>query len=407
MKNQILQCTFSLLLIFGTLSLMAQDDGYEDFYEDDYSGEEYYDDATDLTDDIFRKSEFTIPSSPAFSLLGVTPEMVTRPGTVQDFKVDWRIKNYNLAPDLALEAQPMWALYYDRKGLDTYRRASPFMKTLSTLSLSFGTGKMDGLNHFAYAAKMTLYREKDPVSDPQILREMAVELAELEEPLRLSLERLKTELDTASDRETRLLIREEIFDTKTQLNDIRRVQKQKLIDMQTNYMHENWNSASVDVAIGKVMTFNNGLDTLNLHSAGMGFWVNGATGVGRNGLLTGIVKMRKIGENSDWLIGSSFRFGGYRFSFYGEMIFESIQNWRENGFSEDELFADKYVEDLGNSWAIFEEGPEAFNRWTMTYGGDFRLSNGIILNFSLRTKLDNSFKFKRLLPVANVTCLMR
>ena len=94
-----------------------------------------------LSEDLVRKSEFTIPSAPAFSLLGATPEMVTRPGTVQDFKVDWRIKNYNLAPDLALEMQPFWAFYYDRKGLDEYRKATPFMKTLSTLKLILWYGK--------------------------------------------------------------------------------------------------------------------------------------------------------------------------------------------------------------------------------------------------------------------------
>jgi len=43
----------------------------------------------------------------------------------------------------------------------------------------------------------------------------------------------------------------------------------------------------------------------------------------------------------------------------------------------------------------------------MSYGGDFRLSNGILLNFALRTKLDERIKFKSLIPVANVTCLMR
>ena len=73
----------------------GEDDYYDESY-DEYS-DDYTDEAEDLSGDIMRKSEFAIPSSPAFSLLGVTPEMVTRPGSVQDFKVDWRLKNYNIA----------------------------------------------------------------------------------------------------------------------------------------------------------------------------------------------------------------------------------------------------------------------------------------------------------------------
>ncbi len=407
-----LLCCFFLLF---TIGVQAQDEGNneevdnseEDYYEDDYSGEEYYDDAADLSEDIVRKSEFMIPSTPAFSLLGVTPEQVTRPGTVQDFKVDWRLKNYNLAPDLALEAQPLWFLYFDRKGLDTYRKATPFVKTLSTLSLSFGTAKMDGLNHFAYGLKMNLYREKDPVSDPVLLQEMAVELAQMEEPIKLNLSQLRSELDSTENREDRILIREQIFDMKSQLSEVRRAQKLKLIETQQSYMQEHWNSDMVDVAFGKVSTYNNALDTLNIENAGYGFWINGAKGLGRNGLLTGILKMRQVGENRDFMVGASYRFGGARFSFYGELVYKSLQSLSENGFAEDELFAGKYSEDLGNGWAKFNEALVSVTQWDLTYGGDFRLSNGILLNFSLRTKLDQTLKFKKLLPVANVTCLMR
>ena len=94
-------------------------------------------------DEYAEETNFFIPSAPAFTMLGVTPEIVTRPGYTREFKVDWRIKNYNLAPDLALEAMPVWFLYYDRHDLDVYRRATPLQKTLSTLSFSMATAKID------------------------------------------------------------------------------------------------------------------------------------------------------------------------------------------------------------------------------------------------------------------------
>lgn len=392
------------LLVYG----YSQDEYMEEqYYEQDYSADEYLDEAATLSEDLVRKSEFTIPSAPAFSLLGATPEMVTRPGTVQDFKVDWRIKNYNLAPDLALEMQPFWAFYYDQKGLDEYRRATPFMKTLSTLSLSFGTAKNDGINHFAYALKMNLFREKDPVSDPALLKQMAEELAESQGPLKEYIKDLRTQLDTVSSREERLILREEIFNTRGEIAALQKSQKAELIQVQANYMAENWNSSGLDIAFGKVYTYANELDTLNIQNAGYAIWLNGAVKSGHRGLIGGIARVKKVGENQDFMLGASYRFGGARFSFYGELVYESLRNFSDSGFSEEELFAAKYARDLDNGWLMFNEPIESISRLTMSYGGDFRLSNGILLNFALRTKLDEKIRFKTLIPVANVTCLMR
>lgn len=388
-------------LIFILVIFCSLGTAQEEYFDD------YYDEAASVSEELVRRSEFNIPSTPAFALLGVTPEMVTRPGVVQDFKVDWRIKNYTLAPDLALEAQPFWVLYYDRKGLSAYREASPLMKTLSTLSVSFGTAKMDGLNHFAYSLKLNLYREKDPVSDSELIQQMAEDLAQAEDPIKEKIAYLKSELDTASTQEVRLMVREEIYRSREELSSLRRNVKQQLIDVQHQYMQENWNSDAVDFAFGRVSTYNNDLDSLNIEKAGVGLWINGAKGIGRNGLLTGITKLKFIGENTDFMVGASYRFGGYRFSFYGEVVYENLRNHSENGFSEDELFAYKYERDLGNGWAKFDKALVGISQWNLTYGGDFRLSNGILLNFSLRTRLDENLKFKRLLPVANVTCLMR
>jgi len=145
--------TIPLLLIYGLC--MAQ-------YDEDYTEEEQE----------VVASEFFIPSAPAFALLGVNPELVTRPGSVKKFKVDWRIKNYKVAPDLALEATPIWHFYYKNKGLEHYRKSSAFAKKLTTLSLSFGTAKIDGINHAAIAAKMNLYEGNDPKQDTSMYEEV-------------------------------------------------------------------------------------------------------------------------------------------------------------------------------------------------------------------------------------------
>ena len=41
------------------------------------------------TSDIPIASEFAIPISPAFDLIGVNNALVARPGNIRDFKVDW------------------------------------------------------------------------------------------------------------------------------------------------------------------------------------------------------------------------------------------------------------------------------------------------------------------------------
>lgn len=408
--------SFFILTIVGT-SVAQEEPVYEEenydeysedeYYDNTYEEEDYYDDAADLSEEFVRNSEFHIPSSPSFFLMGVTPELVGRPGTVQDFKVDWRLKNYNIAPDLSIEGQPLWMLIYDRKGLDEYRKATPFMKTLSTLSLSFGNAKIDGINHFSYGMKINLARERDPVSDPELLRDMAREMAEMEEPLRAKLRTLREELDSTFNKEERILIREQLFNTRSEIRQVNRVQKQRLIDLQQEYMQENWNSSSLDFAIGRVHTYNNALDTLNVQSAGFGAWLSGAKGFGRRSLVSGIARFKRIGVNNDLMLGISYHFGGARFSFFGELVYESLKNLSENGFSEDELFASNFSEDIGGGWVKFAEGIESVSQVSLTYGGNFRLSNGILLNFALRTRLDQNLKFKKLLPVANVTCLMR
>src|SRR5690606_5570436 len=159
------------------------------------------------------------------------------------------------------------------------------------------------------------------------------------------------------------------------------------IEVQANYMAENWNSSGLDLAFGRVYTYANALDTLNIQNTGYAVWLNGALKAGHRGLVGGIFRIKKVGDNQDFMTGVSYRFGGARFSFYGELAYESLRNFSASGFSDDELFASKYIKDLDNGWVMFNEPIESITRLTLTYGGDFRLSNGILLNFALRTKL--------------------
>lgn len=98
-----------------------------------------------------KATEFSIPSSPAFNMLNEnTPSRIERYASLHDFKVDWSLTNgqqgYTLSPGLAIEAQPVWLLFFDQAGAARYRNASPLLRLLSTLSLSAGTNASNEKN---------------------------------------------------------------------------------------------------------------------------------------------------------------------------------------------------------------------------------------------------------------------
>lgn len=348
----------------------------------------------------------SIPSAPAFALLGVNPEIVTRPSDVKQFKVDWRIKNYNLAPDLAIEIQPVWWFIHRKKGIKAYRESSKLAKILSTASFSLATAKIDNANHMSYALKLNVYKEKDPLLDDQAIKNKEKQFNELVKPLQDSIKALNKSRKEIQDRVTMEKADSLIVDLTQQIDFIKIQNLKQLRDESEQFVLNNWNMDMIDVAFGRVFKYDNtALDSLKFDKAGFGLWVNGAKGVGKNGLLTGMIRMNRIGANTNWLYGASYRHGSERFNFFFELVRSAINNNIDNGFEEDEIFAVKRSEDIGSAWFRFQDG-EGYKTWTLSYGGDFRLSKKILLNFSLRTELKAGQGFNRFLPVANIICLM-
>jgi len=354
-----------------------------------------------------EQTNFFIPSAPAFAMLGVTPELVTRPGYIRDFKVDWRIKNYKVAPDLALEAHPVWFLYYDRHDLDTYRKSSPFMKSFSTTSLSFSTAKIDGVNHMSFAAKMNVYREKDPMTDNKLIKELQREVDWDEFEIHQKINDLRNAADLAEDKEQRRALRDSISGLKNELKMVREGQRERLKTIQSEYVDENWNASMLDVAFGRVWTYNNkGLDSLKIQKAGFALWANGSLRMGKKGLVTGILKYTRSGNDGSMTLSGSYRYGSPKYNFYFEAVYDRLPDLENAVVSDEEYFSNSIEYDLGSGWFHYDDA-EMRSYFTMAYGGDFLLSRNILLNFALRTKMTSDLKFTQLIPVANLTCLMR
>jgi hypothetical protein len=75
-------------------------------------------------------SEFGIPTSPVFDLMGVSPAQVVKTSDIKDFKVDWSFKSWSLSPNVSFEVQPIWELMYKRKPLKRYLTKSKFREQL-------------------------------------------------------------------------------------------------------------------------------------------------------------------------------------------------------------------------------------------------------------------------------------
>ncbi len=357
-----------------------------------------------------NRINMAIPSSPAFAILGVNPEMVMRPSDIKSVKVDWRIKNYNLAPDLALEAQPFWQLYYKRKNLDKYLNASPFSQKLASTSFSLATAKIDGVNHISYAFKINLYKERmnelRQDFENNILSEKKSEILEID-MLIDSLVRERFATTDPDEKETCSEMIDELY-----LNKITIEQEVKDLFKNNieNAQHHKWNLSMLDFAFGRVMTYDNGgLDSLKFRGAGVAFWLNGCQSVGKNGLMTGLLRYSYQGKSSNYQVGLSYRYGSPKYNVFIETVYERLGNYfdkdSENPFDDEEIFAGKFESDIGNSWLYFNP-QNATSQYTIAYGGDFKLTKNILLNFSLRTQLSGNFDFTRFLPVANVICLM-
>ena len=92
----------------------------------------------------------------------------------------------------------------------------------------------------------------------------------------------------------------------------------------------------------------------------------------------------KKGDRNQVMTGVSYRYGSPRYNFFVETLYQFNSIY-------DPTIDDRFSK------------PEI----SLAYGGDFRLSRNILLNFALRTNFDQDFNFLKLIPVANIMCLMR
>jgi hypothetical protein len=364
--------------------------------------------------------DFTIPAAPAYQLLDANASLVGRASVTRDFKVDWSLKSYRLAPNLALEMQPVWLLTYNKNNdVSRYRKAGYLMRTLTTLSASAGTlDGNDSTRFFSYALKLNLYRSHDPLLNEQLYNDyqssyeiaLNTQRAELDSMLR---ERKKLESTPERDSLDANILRKE-----NELYQFRKTFRDQLKQRQDEYRAKYWNASYVDIAWGRAFSFNpklaDRIDSLSLDNTGNAVWINASFGIGRRWLISGMFRtinkqglLRTSAMDSltgspiittskkdlfDFATGLNIRYGSVRYSFFIEGFLTRNRNVAailENGL------------DSGNDLLVTEE------RIILAYGGDLRLGNNVLLNYGIRTTVSKSLKFGGMVPIASVTCLMK
>lgn len=346
---------------------------------------------------VAKATEFSIPTSPAFDLLAVNPSQISRPNNIRDFKVDWSFRSWRLKPNLAIQAQPIWEALYNRPTLNRYQKASPFMKTLSTLDVSAGTIEDDALHRRAsLAMKINLFRQHDPLKDMRLFVGIDSAYNQRATAQQSELKRLKTQRKQRSislQEKSALTLK---MDSLRQVMDYdARAQKERIQALASTYVKSYWNAAHLDVAVGKLLSYQNAsLDSLSLQGRATAFWLNGSLGIGRKMQMTGVLKYI-MQENLDSTItsgniftgGLGLRYGSPKFNFFSEVLYS-------------------------NSDATFGLEAPGLNlvqvqRLSVTYGGDWRINHNVLLSYGVRVDYSELFKFKNILPVAGISCMMR
>lgn len=357
---------------------------------------------------IARATDYSIPSAPALGFLDAGPAAVHTPHFPRDFRLDWLLQDGQIASDLAIEAAPVWLFGFEDVSAAEYRSLPTVARTLSTFNVSVATTANGRQRTLAAAAKLTLYRASDPVADTSYTNRLSRALGfsaaqtqaqnEIDEVVIEAADALSDRqfqvVDALADRATQFgefkpsslsayqrLPQEEkrtIASYVQRLEEAHRAMQavsdataDQLRAIRRQYEQAHWNDARLDVAAGRVYTFDQfagagRLDSLSLAATEWGAWLNGATGLGtQDWLVSGLVRVLDREGETTYFVGGNVRYGGDDANFFVEYA----RRW-----------GDRSVESL------------------VSYGGSLSLMPQLNVQFGLRTTFDGTLRLDGLAP---------
>lgn len=374
--------------------------------------------------------EFSIPPSPVFDLMGVTPSQINRTSDIRDFKVDWSFRSWRLNPNIAIQAQPLWELLYKRKPLLKYQQAGYLMQRLSTLDLSVGTVQNEENDRrIGFSVKMNLLKGKDPLMSRGLYDDITVRFEEEETSVRLQLKELQAKLDSSTNIVEKAAIRNEIASVNEQLQTFHTRRQAAIAERVSLFVAEHWNAASLDVAFGRVFTYQSdsagSLRKLRLNrNTGWGLWINGGVPLGKRWVLSGLlrttwyeeqvdflikdqvtaeeIQRSAVAENKLYSVGVNIRYGGPLYSFFAELLYE-----KKSLKTPVEALEEVFTAPAGTGIVSSSVQWTTVHPTTISVGGDWRISRNVIINYGMRWLLDKNGRSQAFTPVAGISCMMR
>ena len=374
--------------------------------------------------------EFSIPVSPVFDLMGVTPSQINRTSDIKNFKVDWSFKSWRLNPNLAIQSQPFWELFYNRKDLSKYQQASGFMRKLASIDLSLGTVQNEESDRrIGMAAKLNLFKKKDPLMVKSMYEDIGIRFTEEKKSLETRVKELQYKLDTTRNVLDKPGIRAELKSAEEQLFSLNSRRNTEINERAKIFIAENWNAASLDLAFGRVYTYQSdsagSLKKLRLNrNTGWGVWLNGALPLGKRWMFSGLVRTtwyeeeltfllrntqtleektaQAVAENKLYSAGFNLRYGGPLYSFFVEFLYEKKALKTPVEALRDVFTEPAQTEVVSNTvkWTVVHPN-------SLSIGGDWRISQNVIINYGMRWILDVHGKSQAFIPVAGISCMMR
>ena len=374
--------------------------------------------------------EFTIPASPVFDVMRVTPSQINRTSDIKDFKVDWSFKSWRLNPNLAIESQPVWELFYNRKDLSKYQQASGFMRQLASADLSVGSVQDENNDRrIGYAIKLNLFKQRDPLMAKELYEDIGLKYQKEKHDLDSQLKALIIQLDTTQNVLAKPDLRNQIKSIEDQLLTSNSRRNTEINSRANIFVAEHWNASSLDVAFGRVYSYQTdsagSLKSLRLNrNTGWGGWMNGSLGIGKKLLLSGLFRIswyqeelefrirnkstqdeasqKAVADNNLYTGGINLRYGGALYTFFVEFLYEKKGLKTPVAALNEAFKTPKDFEVVPSSvkWDVVHPN-------TLSIGGDWRISQSVILNYGMRCVFNSNWKIQTFTPVASISCMMR
>jgi hypothetical protein len=378
-----------------------------------------------------KQHEINVASSSIFDLMGVSSSQISKTSDVKDLKVDWSFKSWRLNPNIAIQGQPVWELFYNRKDLEQYRKANYLQRTLASTDISAGTVQSENSDRrIGGAIRINLFRKYDALRSAAYFKDIEEKYQTEFSDWQYRMNMIKTALDTTTDVGKKSDLKMRLIQMENEAMQLGEMRKNEITTRTVEYNADYWNSAFIDIAGGKIWTYvTDSAGTLKSirinRQSGWALWTNGGYGIGRKILITGLFRVSFYDEQLSFLIrnldtgdefgansivsnkiysyGFNFRYGTPSMNFFSEILFEKRQlKTVKDAFEESSFNTEGNIEVVSGTlkWT-------ALSPYTLSVGGEWRISRNLLLNFGMRMEYEKNWKRKTFQPIAGISCLMR